>query len=148
MPEVQVHQQFASPRERVWDLLIAFERYPERIRSYEAVEFDGERREGIGARWRQTRTVFGRLHSQDIEITGWEPPRQLVLAAREAGALYETRYELAAVHGYTEVMMTFSIAATNPVAWVFVTTIGRRLLRSTRVAITQDLADLSAVAGG
>lgn len=143
MPEVQVQQQFASPRDRVWDLLTAFERYPERVGSYEAVEFSGEQREGIGARWRQTRTVFGRSHSQEIEITGWEPPLRLVLAAREAGALYETRYELASVDEHTEVTMTFSVAATNPVAWIFLTTIGRRFLRSTNVALMQDLSDLS-----
>ena len=129
-------------------MLAAFERYPERMRSSVAIEFDGERREGIGVRWRQTRTVFGRSHSQDIEITGWKPPRQLVLAAREAGALYETRYELASVEGHTEVRMTLSVTATNPIAWVFVTTVGRRILRSTGETMARDLADLSSAAGG
>ncbi len=147
MPEVQVQQPFSLPLDRVWDLLVAFERYPERIHSYVAIEFDSERREGIGTRWRQTRTVFGRSHSQDIEITGWEPPHRLVLAAREAGALYETRYELASVDEYTNVTMTFSVTAKNPAAWIFVTTIGRRLLRSTGATMTQDLADLLSATG-
>ena len=146
MPEIQLRQRFGLPPEGAWAVLVAFERYPEWVGSYEEVEFLGDAREGVGARWRQTRTVFGRSHSQEMEVTGWEPPRELVLVATEAGARYETRTNLEAIDGGTEVVTTFSVAATNPIAWVFVQTIGRRMLRSTGGAMGQDLADLAAAA--
>jgi uncharacterized protein YndB with AHSA1/START domain len=148
MPEVQVRQHFDGSVERVWEVLVAIERYPERVGSYESVEFRGEQREGVGARWRQTRTVFGRSHSQEMEVTRWEAPRELVLVATEAGGRYETRYELESVDGGTEVVVTFSVAATNPIAWVFVRTIGRRMLRGTGEAIEADLGELAGVVGG
>lgn len=145
MPEVQVRQRFEGLREHVWEVLVEIERYPERV-GYESVDFLGEQREEVGARWRQTRTVFGRSHSQEMEVTGWEPSRELVLVSTEAGARYETRTNLKAIDGGTEVVTTFSVAATNPIAWVFVQTIGRRMLRSTGGAMGQDLADLAAAA--
>jgi hypothetical protein len=76
----------------------------------------------------------------------WAAPRELVLVAAESGGRYETRYQFEAVEGGTEVVTTFSVAATNPIAWVLVQTIGRRMLRSTTMAA--DLAELAAVAGG
>ena len=146
MPEVQVRQRFGLPPEGAWEVLVALERYPERVGSYESVELLGEAREGVGARWRQTRTVFGRSHSQEMEVTGWEAPREFVLVATEAGARHETRYQFGAIEGDTEVVTTFSVAATNPIAWVFVQTIGRRMLRSTGEAMGRDLVDLAAAA--
>ncbi len=148
MPEIQVRQRFALPPEGAWAVLVAFERYPEWVGSYESVEFLGEALEGVGARWRQTRTVFGRSHSQEMEVMGWEAPRELVLVATESGGRYETRYQFEAVEGGTEVVTTFSVAATNPIAWVFVQTIGGRMLRSTGAAMAADLAELAAVASG
>jgi uncharacterized protein YndB with AHSA1/START domain len=147
MAEVQVRQRFEGPVERVWEVLVAIEQYPERVGSYESVEFLGEAHEGVGARWRQTRTVFGRSHSQEMEVTRWEAPRELVLVATESGGRYEMRYDLEAVDGGTDVVLTFSVAATNPIAWVFVQTIGGRMLRSTGAAMAADLAELAAVAG-
>jgi len=79
--------------------------------------------------------VFGRSHSQEMEVTGWEVPREFVLVTTEAGARYETRYQLGAIEGDTEVVTTFSVSATNPIAWVFVQTIGYRILRSTGEAM-------------
>ena len=148
MTEIQIRQRFALPPERAWESLVAFDRYPEWIESYEAVEFVGTQHEGVGTRWRQTRTVFGRSHSQVMEVTSWEGPRSFALVAEESGARYETRYELAPVEGGTEVVMTFSVTGTNPLSRVFVRTIGRRLLRGTGEAMARDLEDLAAVAGG
>ena len=144
MRSTEVQRTFPLPLERTWDLLTAFEHYPGRIDSYEALEFENDQRSGIGARWRQTRTVFGRSHSQRITVTGWESSRVLTLQAHEAGARYETRYELVTVSNETEVTMTFSVAATNPLAWLFIQMFGRRLLRSTGEAIRRDLDDLAA----
>ena len=148
MPEIQTRQRFSMRLEQAWAVLAAVERYPDRVDSYESVEFEGEQREGVGARWRQTRTVFGRSHRQTMEVTGWEAPRELVLVAKEAGARYETRYQLEAVDGGTGVTMTFLVRATNPLAWLFVQTIGRRMLRGTGEAMAGDLVDLASAAGG
>ena len=148
MPEIEVRQRFAMPIERTWARLVAVDRYPEWVRSYEEVEFEGEQREGVGTRWRQQRIVFGRSHAQVMQVTHWEAPRELVLVAREAGGRYETRYYLDAVEGGTEVVVTFSVSGTNPIAWVFVQTIGRRMVRGTGEAMGRDLADLAAAAGG
>jgi hypothetical protein len=49
----------------------------------------------------------------------------------KVGARDETLYQLWAIESGMEVVTTFSVAATNPIAWMFVQTIGRRMLRST-----------------
>ena len=69
-------------------------RYPSRVKSYEAIEWLTSEKSGVGAKWKQTRTVYGKSHTQTIEVVEWREPTSFALTAAEAGATYLTRYSL------------------------------------------------------
>ena len=62
--------------------------------SYEAIEWLTSEKSGVGAKWKQTRTVYGKSHTQTIEVVEWREPTSFALTATEAGATYLTRYSL------------------------------------------------------
>jgi hypothetical protein len=146
MIATEVTRRIAAPLDVVWSTITDVGRYPERVRSYVHVEYLTPERSGVGASWRQTRTVFGREHSQQLRIVGWEPPGYLKTAARESGAVYTTRYRLTDANGSTEVTVLFEVSATNVIGAIIQRLLGARLLGSTREAMERDLADLATAA--
>lgn len=143
MAEVNVTRRVEASIEVVWTTITDIGRYPERVGSYVRIEFVTHERTGVGARWRQWRTVFGREHEQTLRIVSWDPPRQLMAEARESGAAYVTTYQLAQETDATVVSMTFAVRPTNPLAALFQRLLGRRFLESTRDAMERDLSDLA-----
>lgn len=133
----------AGPSE-AWEVLVDFAAYPERMASYESLELLSVASGGLGTRWRQTRTVYGRSHSQVMEVTRWEEPTLLELEAGERGARYRTTYVLVESASGTRVEMRFEVEATNPLARAFQRLFGARLMRSTAEAMEKDLEDLLA----
>jgi hypothetical protein len=58
------------------------------------VIFLTEDKAGVGMKWRQVRTVFGRPHSRVMRIDVWDQPNELVTSAAESGARYVLSYRL------------------------------------------------------
>jgi uncharacterized protein YndB with AHSA1/START domain len=144
--ETTVTRQVAAGPELLWSILTDFRSYPDRISSYVSLEFLTETESGVGARWRQVRTVFGSSHAQVMQIDIWVPPRELVTRANESGARYTVARILEPLDAGTSLEVRFVVEATNPVARLFQRIMGRRLLASTQAAMERDLDDLIAVA--
>lgn len=142
----EVGRRVAAPIEVVWSTIAAFGAYPGSVRSYVGVEYLTTQTGGLEASWRQTRTVFGREHSQVLRIVAWDRPHRLETVAHESGAGYRTTYQLAALDGATQVTVRFEVEATNVLGSLVQRLFGRRLMASTREAMERDLEDLGAAA--
>lgn len=146
MIATEVRRSVAAPIDVVWATITDLGGYPGRVRSYLRVEYISAERSGVGASWRQIRSVFGREHAQVLRIVGWEPPRSLITTAHESGADYTTVCRLADADGSTDVTLRFEVAATSALGAVVQRFLGSRLMASTREAMERDLADLAAAA--
>ncbi len=146
MLTAEVRRRTAALIEVVWSTISAVGEYPGRVSSYVRVEYQTPERGGIGTKWRQTRSVFGREHAQVLNVVGWEPPVYLETKAKESGAEYTTIYRLTEADGSTEVSVRFEVEATSVIGAVFQRLMGGRLMASTREAMERDLADLTAAA--
>ncbi|MEA1903986.1 MAG: SRPBCC family protein [Actinomycetota bacterium] len=145
MKSTTITRTFPMTQKACWDLITNIVDYPRLIDSYEAVEVTTETHEGQGARWKQTRKVFGRSHSQDLEIIEWDPDRSLTHEAHEGGTTYQTRYVMSPSESGegTSVEMTFTVEANGVFGRMVLAAFGERLVRSTGVQMDRDLADLS-----
>lgn len=77
---VTVSTEIPAPPEAVWAELARLEDHAEWMADAHAIEFLGERREGIGTRMRVD-TRFGPLRTHDVmEFTEWNPPRHMAVA--------------------------------------------------------------------
>jgi hypothetical protein len=142
----EVGRQVGAPIEVVWSTIADVGAYPDRVRSYVAVDFLTTQTGGVDAAWRQTRTVFGREHAQVLRVVRWDPPSRLETVALESGARYRTSYQLEALGGGTRVTVRFEVVATNPLGSLVQRLFGHRLMASTRAAMERDIEDLCAAA--
>ena len=131
--------------EKTWSTLVDLDRYPSRITSYEAIAWLTSEKSGVGAKWKQTRRVYGKSHTQTIEVVEWKEPTSFAMTATEAGATYLTRYSLGESKGgeTTEVSPPFEVQPNNLFSKVFVKLVGKKLLGSTRETLQNDVSDLA-----
>lgn len=146
MIQAEVGRSVAAPIEVVWSKIAAFGAYPGIVGSYVSVEYLTPQTSGLDARWRQTRTVFGREHAQVLRIVAWSPPNRLETVAQESGAHYSTIYQLEAFDQATRVTVRFEVRATNLIGLLVQRLFGRRLMASTREAMQRDLEDVASAA--
>jgi hypothetical protein len=90
--------------------------------------------------------VFGREHAQILRVDAWEPGALLVTSARESGAAYTATHHLSGRGTETDVEVRFEVEPTNLGGRAVHRLFGRRLMRSVREAMEQDLSDLAAAA--
>lgn len=90
MKPVTVRVDIAAPADRVWSLVSDIERGHKAIPAIKRIEFLSDRRTGLGTRWRETRIMFGRDATEDLEITGWLPPHEYTVSATSHGCEYRS----------------------------------------------------------
>jgi len=141
---VSADQLFNTPVEETWETIADIESYPKRTSSYTEINPVTSHLGGLGARWKQTRTVWGRDHTQTMEVVEWEPTTLMAIRAAEAGTEYETRYLFSPVDGGTTVTAIFTATPTNLYGRAVVRLMGKKLMASSREALALILAELSA----
>ena len=148
--KISTNQKFKGSIEKTWSTLIDLDRYPSRVESYEAIEWLTSEKSGVGAKWKQTRKVYGKSHTQTIEVVEWREPTSFAMTATEAGVIYLTRYSLGESKDgeTTDVSASFEVQPNNLFSKVFVKLIGKKLLGSTRETLQNDLSDLANAEAG
>lgn len=140
---VSADQLFTTPVEETWETIADIESYPNRTSSYTEISPLTSDLRGLGARWKQTRTVWGRNHTQTMEVVEWEPTTSMTLRAAEAGTQYETRYLFSPADGGSKVTAIFTARPTNLYGRAVVRFMGKKLMASSGEALAQILAELS-----
>jgi carbon monoxide dehydrogenase subunit G len=107
MTEVVLVRTISAPPERVFAVISDFARAAERIRGIDRVEMLTPGPVGIGTRFRETRTMFGRPASEEMTVASFDPPRGYQLLAESHGSRYETEFDLSPVEGGTQLRMRF-----------------------------------------
>lgn len=100
---------------------------------------------GPGTRWRETRVMFGRPSTEEIEIVEYVPGRHYVAEARSCGTRYRSTFRWQADGDQTRVSVEFHATPLSFAARLFSPLAGlmaRPILR----CLEQDLTDLARVA--
>lgn len=114
----------------------------ERIEGIEKLEILSEVKSGVGVRWRETRTMFGKQATEEMEMTGFDEPSSYIVEANSHGTHYLSTYRFEDMgNDTTQVTWSFdgrpqSIAAKlmSPLAYVF--------KGALRKALQKDVSDL------
>jgi uncharacterized protein YndB with AHSA1/START domain len=81
----------AAPVEQVWAAMTDINRYAERFANVDAAVVLTEEPFGVGTRWSETRTVFGRSATLEIRVSESEALRRYLTEAR-VGARATTEF--------------------------------------------------------
>ena len=149
MPSVEVHRTIAAPAGRVFRIATDLGRMPETMSGIDAIEVLSDGPFGEGTRWRETRTLYGKQATEEMWVTGCDPPRSYVVEAESHGAHYRTGITFVPEGDGTRVTFTFEVRPLSFVARLFSVLRGL-MLKSVKKALEQDLEDLkrAAEAGG
>lgn len=148
MKELTVSQDVDAGPESVWAIITDFDLFEQTVSAIEKVErLDDGEGFGVGTRWRETRTMFGRTATEDMEVTSIDDGRSYVTEANSHGAHYRTVMSVEPLGSDRSRLSTrFGAEPHGFFTKVMAATVGRLFERATRKALEQDLAEIAAAA--
>lgn len=94
MPQISIGKHVNANRDEVFRVLADLHNAPENIQGIEELEILTDGPIGVGTRFRETRTMFGKLASEELVITAFDPPQSYVVECDSGGAHYRTEFLL------------------------------------------------------
>ena len=143
--EIRVRREIAASAQRVWDVVTDLEGSVEVLSAVEHIErLDDLAEFGVGTRWRETRTMFGRQATEELRVTAADPPRGYTVVADSGSTVYTSTLAVTPLEGQRcELEMSFAGESSGVVGRLLAATLGRLFAGSTRKALQQDLDDLA-----
>jgi len=144
---IDLDRQVQASVEVVWEVLTDVRHADRTLSGVQRVEVltDGPYR--VGTQWRETRRMFGKEATEQMEVTAVEAPSRTVVEADSSGVHYVTEFTLTPVSAeMTRLAMGFSAeqgraSLVHKVLWAL---FGRMGARATAKVMAQDLQDVAA----
>ena len=147
MRTITTSRYIAAPPERVFAIYSDFRTAPQRVRSVIRVEVVPDGPIGKGTVVRDTRKLFGKEATANMEIIDFQPGRSLTFLTREGGARYTTRFTFTPEGAGTRAEVHFTIESLSLFAKVFSPLMGL-MTGMMRRCFEADFADLQGAAEG
>lgn len=136
-----------APLQRVFEIFTDLRAASSRIEAIQNIEVLTEGPIGKGTRFAETRSMFGRSHTETMEITEWNPPHSYSASAESCGSRYVTTFVFQPDGDATNVEVTFSATPITFMAKLM--SFMLVMMKSTcRKMFEKDMADLKAAAEG
>lgn len=149
MSPIEISRPVNASAERVWEILTDLDGSPARLSAIDQVERVSGPEFGVGTRWRETRTMFNKQTTEELEVTAVEPGRAYTVGAESNGAVYESVLSVEPTgESDCTVAMTFDAEPQTTHAKLMTATIGRAFKGATRKALAKDLDEIAAAAEG
>lgn len=148
MKPIWIERAVAAPTDRVWSVLTDLDRSPEVLSGVDEIErLDGGGGFGVGTRWRETRTMFGKEATEEMWVTAMDPGSSYVVEAESRGVHYRSELGVDPEgEGRSRIWMTFGAEPQTFVGRIMGATIGLLFRGATRKMLAKDLDDIAAVA--
>lgn len=143
MNSIQVERQVAAPPEVVFGLASDFPNSAQLVQGINKVEMLTDGPVGLGTRFKETRTIFGREASEEMTVTVFEPPRRYVLVAESHGCHYDSELTFTPENGGTKIAMTFDATPLTFFAKIM-SVLTRPMLKKMVELCGKDLDDIKA----
>ncbi len=138
----------SAPRSEVFAVFADIEHAAERIAGITKLEILSETKSGLGLRWRETRTMFGKEATEEMEMTVFEEPTRYVVEAESHGTHYTSTFEFGdGASGSCDVSFSFEGKPLSIAAKLF-TPLGYLFKGSMRKMLLKDMTDLKSFIEG
>ena len=145
MTSLRITKHIAAPPERVFQLSTDLDGWSERISGIVRVEKLTDGPVGVGTRFRETRVMFKKETTEEMEFTVFEPNQAYAVGAISCGCQFETRFDFVPDQGGTRVEMKME---SKPLTFMakLMSPIGALMAGSMRKLLEKDLDELKAAA--
>lgn len=99
---------------------------------------------GVGTRFRETRTMFGKQATEEMEVSAFDPPRSYTLSALSCGVQFDSKVEVIPDGQGCRLGYDILGVPTTLFARVVGAITGPMMKGSMRKAMEKDLADIKA----
>ena len=141
MASVTASRHFDAPPDKVWHLLSDIEHAADRIEAIQRVEILNEGPVGQGTRFKETRIMFGKEATEEMEITEWNPPTHYTLECESCGAHFKSIVSCKPDHDGTLVEMSMDARPMSFMARLM-SPLSALMMKSCRKAFEKDLDDI------
>jgi hypothetical protein len=142
---VEASETIERPRAEVFRAFCDLERGAQRMSAISKLELLTDGSFGVGTRWRETRTMFGKEATEEMEVTAVDEPASYDVLAESHGARYESRISFDELGpSSTRVTMTFGATPISRAAKVLTPLTGFVFRSAARKGLERDLADMKA----
>lgn len=147
MSSVDASLDIAAEAGVVWPIVVGIDRWVEIVEAIENVErLDGGDGFGLGTKWRETRTMFGKKATEVMEVIEFEDGARYATFAESHGSKYYSEVRVDPTAGGCRLSMNFRGEPQTLLTKIVDATFGRFVVGATRKALAKDLADIAAVA--
>jgi carbon monoxide dehydrogenase subunit G len=108
MATITVSTNVSKPIDEVFKVYTQIEKTAERIPDITALEVLSEGPFGEGTRWRETRVMFKKEATEEMWVTGFDPPNRYTVEAESHGMRYSTLFRFDPDGEGTKVTWAFS----------------------------------------
>ncbi len=145
--ELKVSREVIAPAEQVWSVITDLDRAAERLSGVNALERVSGPAFDVGTRWRETRKMFGKEATEEMEVASVTPGSAYTVLAESHGSKYESGLRVEASGGGKSLLtMSFKAEPQSFGAKLMGALLGPLARSATKKVITQDLADIAAAA--
>jgi len=138
---IVVETDVAAPPEVVYDTVTDVRGWPRFIRAIESIELVGMEEVGIGTRFRETRTMFGRKATEEMTIRVMDRPRLFSHTAESHGTSYLGEHRITPMPGGARLSILFEGRPVRLSAWLLLP-LGLAFAGTVRRHLTGDLEDV------
>lgn len=142
--EIHVSKHINAPLHVTFDVFSDIQNLQEQIDGITKVEILSEVTHGVGTRWRETRVMFGKEATEEMEISTFDKNQSYDVIASSHGMDYHSTYTFRERDGGTLVEMTFSGKPVTLVAKLM-TPLGYLFKGATQKALEDDMNNLKVV---
>ena len=145
MARFTIGKHVEATREEVFAVASDFKHAAENICGIERLEVLGDGTVGTGTRFRETRVMFGKESTEEMEITAFDPPKGYTVEADTCGAHYRAEYRFISDIAGTHMRISFE---TQPVTMVakLMSPLALLMMGPMKKCIDADLEDIKRVA--
>lgn len=147
MLEMKCSRTIAAPPERVFEIVTDLRNAPTRVKAITKLEVLTPGPIRKGTRFRETRTLFGRDATEEMEVTVLDPPRSFVRETTNHGCHYTSEFRLTPRGADTDLEFIFRARPLSFVAkamGLLMRPLGKKLI----AVCAKDLDDLARTAEG
>ena len=146
MKAIEMTIQINAPITRVFEIATDLTQLPERVPAVTKLEILSSGPIGNGTRFRETRKMFGKEATEEMEFTSFEKDRGYVIQAESAGSRYTSTVSFTSVDEGTQLSWRFAAEPLGTFSKIMSTILYPLFAGATRRALEGDLQAIKATA--
>lgn len=145
MPKLSASTHIAKSPDDVFKLFADIGNADKYVSGIRKVEMLTDGPVGVGTRFRETRVMFNREATEEMEVTSFDPGKSYRVETKSHGAHYTSTFQFKPEGEGTNVTVDFKVEPVSMLAKLM-TPISRVMTESTRKLLQQDLDDIKTYA--